>query len=249
MIETHAHLHFPQLLPQIDQVLARATAAGVTTIVNVASDIAGAQASIRLAKRYPQIYATVGVHPHDVAAYDRPTIIELLNEPKVVAIGEIGLDYFKSQTAPELQKKVFADQVEIALSKKLPVIVHNRDADTDVLEILDYYKVPQAVFHCYSSSVEYLKKILDRGWLVSFTGNITFPKNDRRMEILTTVPLGSFMLETDCPFMAPVPHRGKTNEPSYLPFVAQEIARIKNISVEVVEEATTNNAKRFFNIR
>ena len=252
MIDTHAHIHMDPLAQEApEEIIRRAQEQGVQAIINVATNIADARQTLELTKQFPEIYAAVGVHPHEAETLfnDAQLLKELeymLGQNKVVALGEIGLDYYKNKIAPSVQKQVFEWQIRLALENDKPIIVHNRDADEDVYEILKYYKCRQAVFHCYGRSQEFTRKILDMGWLVSFTGNITFPKNQQGQEAVRYTPLDKIMLETDCPFMAPVPHRGQTCEPAYVRIVAEKVAELKDISLEQVEKITDRNARNFF---
>jgi TatD DNase family protein len=255
MFDTHAHLYLEPLDKETPAALIkRAAEQGVSKIINVGIDVPTSQKSVELAGQYPEIYATVGIHPQEAepAFNDAQVIRELerlLTQKKVVALGEIGLDYYKNPVAPSVQKQVFEWQIRLALANDKPLVIHNREADEDVYEILKYYKCPKAVFHCYGRSKEFTRKILDRGWLVSFTGNITFPKNKQGQEAVEYTPLDRLMLETDCPFMAPVPLRGKPNEPAYTRYVAEKVAELKDIPVEKVEKVTDNNARAFFGIK
>jgi len=236
-----------------ETIINRAREQGVHTIVNVATNVIDARQVLEMAKKFPEVYAAVGVHPHESEKYcnDVGALKELeymLSQDKVVALGEIGLDYYKNKAAPLVQKQVFEWQIRLALENDKPIIVHNREADDDVYEILKYYKCPAAVFHCYGRGKDFTRKILDMGWLISFTGNITFPKNKQGQEAVQYTPLDKIMLETDCPFMAPVPYRGKVCEPAHIHLVAEKVAELKDISVEKVEAATDRNARRFFGL-
>jgi len=236
-----------------EALIARAKEQGVKAIINVATAVSDARLCLDLAKKYPEIYAAVGVHPHNAGALcnNMQSLKELeylLGQDKVVALGEAGLDYYKNKVPPAVQKQVFEWQIRLALTNDKPLIVHNREADEDVYEILKYYKCQKVVFHCYGRGLEYTRKILDLGYFVSFTGNITFPKNIHGQEALKFVPLDRLMLETDCPFMAPAPHRGQTNEPAYVRLVAEKAAELKDMDVQELEKITDRNACRFFNL-
>ena len=253
MIDTHAHLHFPQLAADIPAVLERAQGAGITQLINVASDLAGARASIALAEQYPNISATVGIHPHDIQAFaelpDGMAQLEaLVQHPKVVAVGEIGLDYFRNYCAPELQKLFFEKQLFLAMQYQKPIIIHNREADQDVFDYIAQLDYPQIVYHCFSSSVRYAEKVLSKGFMLSFTANITFTKNTELRDVVKMVPLERILVETDCPFLSPQSRRGKINEPQYVKNVVEEIAVIKGLTVAEVACATEANAKLFFRI-
>ncbi len=251
LIDTHTHLSFPQYndtgLPDI---LNRAKQAGVEYLINVGSDIKTSQDSIVLAQKYSNIYATVGIHPHDAEPGENqlPELEKLIKQPKVVAIGEAGLDYFKNLSPQDKQKKIFCAQLDLANKYNLPIIIHAREADDDTYELLKNYKPAKAVMHCFAGDIAYARKILDLGYYISFTGNITFAKNIRGQETAAYVPLDRIMLETDCPFLSPEPHRGRTNEPAYVKFVVEKIAQLKKITSAEVAEVTTKNALSFFAI-
>lgn len=249
MIDTHAHLHFPKLAEQIPAVLARAKEVGVTTIINVASDLAGAEASIALAAQYPQLYATVGIHPHDAEKFDQFEQLEkLIQQPKVVAIGEIGLDYFRNYCPPEIQKTVFERQLFLALKYQKPIIIHNRGADQDVFDYVAKLDYPRIVYHCYSSSYAYAQKLLSKRFMLSFTANITYPKNEELRAVVKEVPLEHIMVETDSPFLSPQAMRRETNEPAQVKAVVECIAACKGLSFAEVAARTEENAKSFFSI-
>lgn len=250
MFDTHAHLQMIE--EKTEHILSRAQEQGIRAIINVSTGIDDTRVSLDLAKKFPMVYATVGVHPHDAEKlYNDVSFLKemeyMITQDKVVALGEIGLDYYKNKISHAVQKQVFEWQIRIALENEKPIIVHNREADEDVYEILKYYKCKDVVFHCYGRDKDFTRKILDMGWLVSFTGNITFPKNLQGQEAVRFVPLDKMMLETDCPFMAPVPHRGKICEPAHVRLVAEKIAELKDESLEQVEKITDRTAKRFFN--
>lgn len=254
MIDTHAHLQFPPLSTEKpEEILLRAQAQEVNTIVNVASDLAGSQFSVTLAEKHPQVYAAVGIHPHDAeSALKDPqqlaTIEKLLQHKKVVALGECGLDYYKNYCPKDIQQEIFEKQIMLAIKYQKPLIIHNRESDTDVFERIKDLNYPKIVFHCFAGNVEYAKKVLDLGCYLSFTGNITFPNNKKGPSVIEYAPLDRIMTETDCPFMTPVPYRGKPNEPAYCKQVGLKIAEIKNLSFEEVDRVTMENAGRFFNL-
>ncbi|GBR76303.1 hydrolase TatD [Candidatus Termititenax persephonae] len=254
MFDTHAHLNLEPLGKEPpEEIVRRAKEQGVTKIINIGIDIASSQQSVALAAQIPEVYAAVGIHPQEAgSAYNDAQIFRelerLLGQKKVVALGEVGLDYYRNPVAPSVQKQVLEWQLRLALENDKPLIVHNRDADEDVYAILKYYKCAKVVFHCYGRDREFTRKLLDLGWLVSFTGNITFPKNRQGQDAVIYTPLDSIMIETDCPFMAPVPHRGQTNEPAFVRLVAEKIAELKGVDWEQVEQATDANARQFFAI-
>ena len=247
--DTHAHLNIDPFYKDAGSYIERAHDAGVTRIIVPAIDIKTSEKAIDLAERYDGVYAAVGVHPHDSveAPKDYLKIIEqLLGHPKVVAMGEIGLDYFRDYAPEDIQKRTFLEQVELAKDKHYPMIIHNRTADADTYEILETIDYFHAQFHCYGSDEAYARKILDRGALISFTGVVTFSKKVK--ELLETLPLDKLMIETDCPWMAPVPYRGKQNEPAYVVEVAKTYGHIFGLPLNEIARMTTNTACRFFNL-
>lgn len=252
-IDTHAHLFFENFKDDIDDVIKRSKENAVDYIVVPATDIKTAKEAIRLAEKHEQIYATVGVHPHDTKDWDDSLlkeIEELGKHPKVVAIGEIGLDYYYDFSPQDQQIKAFKSQLDLAIKLELPVVIHNRESDEDMMDIISSYCGTglKAQFHCFNSSLEDAIEYMKMNHFISFTGNLTHKKNDSLREILKHINLNHLMLETDSPFMTPVPFRGKRNEPSYVSYVAQQIADVHKISVEEVGRITSLNAFRFFGI-
>ena len=248
LIDTHAHLFYKQYADQIDGVLARAAEAGVSSIICVGLDLKTSQAAIALAEQYPNIWATVGVHPHD--AKDAPADIidrleALAGHPRVVAIGETGLDYYRNLSPPEVQRRLFREQLGLARSLGLPVVVHNREADGDLLDDLASVGHTQGVVHCFSSTPEFAGRVMDFGFHISFTGTVTFGKNHNEA-VLKAVGLERVMVETDCPYLSPVPLRGKTNEPANLRHIAERIAAICDLSPAEVARRTTETALGLF---
>lgn len=247
--DTHAHLNLDPFYKDAASYIKRASEAGVTRIIVPAIDINTSEKAIDLAERFEGVYAAVGVHPHDSveAPKDYLKIIEqLLEHPKVVAVGEIGLDYFRDYAPEDIQKRVFREQVELAKEKHYPIIVHNRTADTDTFNIMESIDYFIAQFHCYGSDKAFAEKVLDKGALISFTGVVTFAKKVK--ELVAKLPLSKLMIETDCPWMAPVPYRGKQNEPAYVVEVAKTYGHIFNLPLEEIGKITTETAKEFFRI-
>ncbi len=252
-IDTHAHLFYPNFKDDLDEVLIRAKENGIDNILIPATDIANAKEVIALTEKYGFLYGAVGVHPHDSKDWEKSwidEIKELAGNDKIRAIGEIGLDYYYDFSPVEKQKQAFRDQIELAIELNMPIVIHTRESEKDVDEIVELYKHPnlKAQFHCFDGNRERVKKLLDLGHYISFTGNITFKKADNLRELVSIVPLDRIMIETDSPFLTPVPNRGKRNEPSYVKFVAEQIAEINNISLEEVGRATSYNAYKFFGI-
>lgn len=261
LIDTHAHLDFPDYKAEVTAVLRRATKAGVGKIINIGTNFASSKKSVEIARQNPEVYAAVGLHPdsaNDLDLETRSFLTSLAGQRKVVAIGEIGLDYYylkrSSQFAryPKREEQILCleQMMDLAIELRLPVIIHCREAEADLLSILKSYKDNlQAVMHCFSGDYEFAKKIIDMGFLISFTGNITFKGNSQAIDVIEKIPLGSMMLETDCPFLAPEPHRGERNEPAYVVEVAKRIAAIKKLSLAEVERSTTKKAESFFRLR
>jgi len=251
--DTHAHMFYPNFNGEIEQVIERANNAGVNQIIVPGTDLATSKKAIELAEQFDSVYAAVGVHPHDTNEW-KDSFIETLENfskhPKVVAIGEIGLDYYYDFSPKENQLQAFKAQIELALKVDLPIIVHNRESNDDIMDIIRSYKSTKlrAQFHCFAGSSEDAKELVGMGHFISFTGNITFKKADELREILKSVSLDKMLLETDSPFMTPVPYRGKRNEPSNVLLVAEKISEIHGVSLEEVSRITNYNAYNLFGI-
>lgn len=254
LIDTHCHLDFPAFDSGRDSVLKRAQDAGVGLMVNIGSSLKGSRDSVALARQYPFIFATVGLHPHDAKDCSDEAFVEigrLSREEKVVAIGEVGLDYFRNLSEPKIQRVVFEKFIDLAQKMQLPLVIHSRDAEDDVAAILKNHialGLKGVVVHCFSGTEIFLKKCLDLDFFVSFTCNVTYKKAQRLRDLVRLVPLERMFLETDAPFLAPEGKRGSRNEPAYVVELAHEVARIKNIDFETVCAETTKNAKQFFKI-
>ena len=252
LFDTHAHFDDEQFDKDRDAALLSLRGLGVENIVNIGADMKGSKDSIALAEKYDFVYATVGVHPGyvgDMTEAEIDTLRELASHPKVRAIGEIGLDYHYADGAePELQKKWFIRQLKLAGELNLPVVIHDRDSKGECLEILKEHKISNGVVHCFSGSAETAREILKLGMMISFTGVLTFKNAKRAIEACAEIPIERLMIETDCPYMAPEPHRGERNFSGYVEFVARKVAEIKGMSFEEVAEITTANAKRFYGI-
>ena len=251
--DTHAHLFYPNFKDDLDEVLNRSKEKGIDNILIPATDIKTAKEVIVLTEKYDFLFGAVGVHPHDSKNWESSWIDEIRNlaaHNKIKAIGEIGLDYYYDFSPVEKQKQAFRDQIELAIELNMPIIIHTRESEKDVDEIIESYKNDnlKAQFHCFDGDKNRVKRIIDLGHYISFTGNITFKKAEHLRELVTLVPLDRIMIETDSPFLTPVPNRGKRNEPSYVQYIAEKIAQIKNISLEEVSRATTYNAYKFFGI-
>lgn len=251
IFDTHAHFDDEKFNLDRDEVLNDLKNHNVDLVVNVGCDEKTSENSIKLAEKYDFIYATVGFHPHSASEF-KPHHIKLLknmaSHKKVLAIGEIGLDYFYDNSPRDIQKEVFAKQLKLANELDLPVVIHDRDAHNDCLEIIKDNPPKKLVYHCYSGSVEYAKILQKMGYMMSFGGAVTFKNARVSRQVLEFLPIEHIMLETDSPYLTPVPFRGKRNDSRYLNIVAEFIADIKGMSTEDVIEITTKNAKEFFSI-
>jgi TatD DNase family protein len=254
LIDTHCHLDFEDFARDRDEVLGRAKSGGVGFIINVGSSLEGTKKSIEIAEDNDFVYAAAGIHPHEadkITDRDLELFEQYSNRPKIVAIGEIGLDYYKNISSKDNQKRLFIRLLELAKRKGLSIIIHNRDAHKDVVSILKDVmgESIKGVMHCFSGDEKILQECLDMDMFVSFTCNLTFKNADRLREIAKRVPMERLLLETDAPFLAPQIFRGRRNEPAYLRYLAEEIAKIKGLGFEEVCSITTENAKRLFGIK
>jgi TatD DNase family protein len=251
-VDTHAHLQWASFDSDRDSVLVRAKEKRVNRIVNIGFDVNGSVKGIELAERYKGLFATVGIHPHSASKLNEKalnTLRELSANPKVVAIGEIGLDYFRKLSPKDAQKQAFEAQLALAQERKLPVIIHDREAHDDILKALSRFKGKiRGVMHCFSGNKELAQKCIDLGFLISFAGNVTYPKAYGLQEIAEWIDLKNMLVETDCPWLSPQEMRGKRNEPSFLPLIAQKIANLKFMSVDDLAEITTRNAERILKL-
>ncbi|MCI6358459.1 MAG: TatD family hydrolase [Clostridiales bacterium] len=250
--DTHAHYDSSKFDADRDAVLRALPESGVTLVVDPGDNAERSRRAVELAQQYPHVYAAVGWHPEEAENWDEnslPAIRELAKQPKVCAIGEIGLDYYWDTTYRERQKEMFRAQIELALELDLPVIVHDREAHGDSLEIVRDYPALRGVFHCFSGSVEMAQELLRRGWYLGFDGPITYKNAARAPEVIRICPMERILLETDSPYLAPVPNRGKRNDSRNLPYIAATVARIKDMPVEAVAAQTMENGKKLFGIR
>lgn len=247
MIDSHAHLYFDEIYCNLDEKLKFAKLAGIDYILTVGTDFKTMPLNISIAEKYDNIFCSVGVHPHHFKdGYDLNELINLSKREKVIAIGEVGLDYHYQDETPKIdQKKLFRDMLSISEKVNLPYIFHARECFDDLLEIISEYEINSAVFHCYTDSIENAKKILDLGYYISFSGVITFKNSNDLRDIVKYVPEDRFLIETDCPYLAPIPYRGKTNEPAFVSLVAECVADLRNQSIEEISKITTQN---FFNL-
>jgi len=249
--DTHAHYCDRRFDEDRDELLGSMPAGGVSLILNAGSSLRSSKQSLELAERYSFVYASVGVHPHDSKSMSDETVVELeelLAHPKAVAVGEIGLDYHYDFSPRDVQKLRFREQLELARRLGMPVIIHERESLSDTLELVREYRDLVGVFHCFSGSWETAKVVLDLGWYLSFTGVITFKNARRALEVLEKMPADRIMLETDCPYLAPDPMRGRRNSSLYLPYIAEKVAQVRGLAVDEVAALTMENGKRFFGV-
>lgn len=253
LIDSHAHLHFKDFKGEIPQVIDRARQAGVMTILNVGTDLESSREAIEVARTHPDIYAAVGIHPHEAAKIQEgelDLLKSLAKDPKVVAIGEVGLDYYYEHSPRETQLKALSRFVRLAGETKLPLIIHCREAFGDCFEIMDREQGWKrgGVFHCFTGDWTVAQKILENGFYLSFSGILTFKKPGNLIEVAQKAPLDKILIETDSPYLAPEPHRGKRNEPAYVQLVAQRLAEVRGVSLAVIEAAVATNLKELFGI-
>lgn len=253
LFDTHAHLHFPHFADDLPAVLERARAAGVRRQVTVGTDPESSRAALAVAAREPDVWATVGIHPHDAAAADEAAfaaLAALAREPRVVAIGEIGFDFYRNLSPPEVQESVFRRLLALAREVGKPVVVHCRDAQAEVLRVLADERVGEVggVMHCFSGDVEIARRCLDLGLLISLAGPVTYPRARALPEVARYVPADRLVLETDCPYLPPQGHRGQRNEPAHLALTAARVAELRGEPLDRLAERTTANACRLFGV-
>lgn len=253
LIDTHVHLMDKQFVKDLPQVLERARAAGISKMVNIGYDLSSGQEGVAMAEREEGLFAVVGIHPHDAVTCTSRALKEMENmakNPKVVALGEMGLDYYRDLSPRDVQKEAFREQLRLAKRLNKPVVIHDRDAHQDVMEILKEEKVIEigGVMHCYSGSWEMAREAMKMDLYISIAGPVTFNNARRLQDIGKLVPLNRLLIETDCPYLAPEPYRGKRNEPAYVVKVAEKIAELKGITLESLAAATTDNAGKLFGI-
>lgn len=252
LVDSHCHLDFPEFEPERDDIVARAGAQGVGLMVTISTYISKLPSILAIAERYSNVFASVGTHPLNAGSEpDVPTqdIIRLSHHPKIVAIGEAGLDYFYDRAPPEVQKRVFIRHIEAARETGLPLVIHARDADADMEAILSEQSAIGPfpfVLHCFSSTRRLAEVGVDLGGYVSFSGILTFNKSDEIRAIAADVPLDRLLVETDAPYLAPPPHRGQRNEPAYVAHTARKLADVRGVSVDDMAKQTTDNFFRLF---
>ena len=254
LIDSHSHIDLKQFNKDRDAVVQRARDRGVAAMIDVGCDLASSESAIELAERYGEVFAAVGFHPHSASEMrdsDLDRLAELAKSRKVVAVGEIGLDFYRNLSPRETQMEAFRKQLALARELRLPVVIHSRQADDEVLSMLTEWagrsKEALGVLHCFSGGVELSRKYIDMGLFISIAGPVTYPSSSA-VEVARDIPLDRLLIETDCPFLTPEPYRGKRNEPAYVSLVAEKIAEIRQVSVDLVEEHTSRNAARLFKL-
>jgi TatD DNase family protein len=256
LIDSHAHIDFPQFADDRDAMLQRAREAGVNTLLAIGSGPGPEKldAALPYAVDYEWIYTSIGIHPHEAKearAQHFDELARLARHPKVIAWGEIGLDYFYDHSPRDVQAHVFGKQMELAQAAKLPIVIHCRDAWDDCLNMLEQHWKPTGlggILHCFTGALDHAKRGLDLGFLISFAGNSTYPKAQNIRDVAKGMPLENILIETDAPFLAPQPYRGKRNEPAYVAEVAKALATVRNLAPEEIASATACNFRRFFGI-
>ena len=248
IFETHTHLDDRLFDNDRSEVIERCYDQGVKKMINISCDALSMQNSIKLAEKYDFIYAAAGFHPHDAKVLDLNLVRKAAQHPKVVAIGEIGLDYYRNLSPKNTQIDAFCKQLELAKELKLPVIIHDRDAHEDIMNILLEYTPDKVVFHCFAGNVSMAEKIIEKGWFISFTGNITYKKS-HLPDIVRYVPDHQYFVETDSPYLSPHPRRGKRNDPSNLRYILEKIADIKHQPPKQIAKHTWENASGFFKLQ
>lgn len=253
-IDSHAHIQGREFTDEIDQLLDRAAANGVGEIIVVGTDLESSRAAVAMAEKYPNIYATVGIHPHDASAITRQSYDEVrslaLSSSRVVAIGEVGLDFYRDRSPRELQEETFRQFIRMARELALPLVIHDRDAHVRLLTIMKEETASEAggVLHCFSGDAAMAREAAELNFLISIPGTVTYPNNHLLNEVVKEIKIEQMLIETDCPYLTPVPFRGKRNEPAYVKHVAEKLAELKGLSIEDVGRITSVNARRLFRI-
>lgn len=251
--DSHAHLEMSEFDPDRDQAVGRALSAGVGLIVTVGTNLQDCFKAVEIASRFPCVHAIIGIHPHEVKDFDPAgyeTLKTLAAHKKVVAYGEIGLDFFRNLSPREIQIRHFEEQLEIAHGLNLPIVIHDRDAHKETMDRLRRWPGERrGVIHCFSGDTRMAEECIEMGFYISVTGGVTFKKSEQLRQVVRETPIERLLIETDAPYLTPEPHRGKRNEPAYVIFTARKIAEIKQIPTEEVGRITTENAKRIFNIK
>ncbi len=252
LIDTHCHVYYPDFQADWEQMLARAEENGVRGMVVVGADLASSRQAVALASQYEMFYCTVGIHPHDVLQADEAAMDEIRqlarSSAKCVAIGEIGLDFYRDRSPRDIQRRVFDRFLRLSRELDKPVVIHDRDAHQETLVQIRAAGIHNGVMHCFSGDLDFARQCLEQGLYISIPGTVTYPSNDQLREVVRSTPLERLLLETDCPYLSPVPHRGKRNEPAYTRITAETVAKLRGLTVEDVGRITTMNAGRLFGI-
>lgn len=252
LIDTHCHIYYKEFQADWDTMLSRAADAGVCGMIVVGADPESSKQAVSLASQYQNIYCTIGIHPHDAADVAEETIQSLQqlvqDTPKCVAIGEIGLDFYRNISPRDAQEQVFRRFLQMAVDLDKPVVIHDRDAHAETLAMIKEAGVTRGVMHCFSGDLAFAQQCLDQGLYLSVPGTVTYPSNEQLREVVRTMPLERLLLETDCPYLSPVPHRGKRNEPAYTRITAQKVAELRGLTIDDIGRITTMNAGRLFGI-
>ncbi len=251
LTDSHAHLEMREFDRDRDEVIRRAGAAGVKRIVTVGTTLAECEKAVAIAAANPSVYAAIGIHPHEVKSIGKDTydrLRKIAGAKKIVAYGEIGLDFFRNISPPDIQVARFGEQLELAKELGLPIIIHDRDAHRETVSMLKESGIGRGIIHCFSGDYAMARECLDMGFYISVPGTVTFPKSERLREIVAKVPLDRLLVETDCPYLTPVPNRGKRNEPAYVAHTARKVAEVRNISFEEAARVTSENAALVFGL-
>ncbi len=251
-IDTHSHIDFESFDGDFDSMLEEIKEAGVEKVVIPAVEPSGFEKIIKITEKYDNLYGAAGIHPSEAKQFNDESfalIKEMAKHPKIIAIGEIGLDYYWDKSFKEIQIEAFKKQTELAIELNMPILIHDREAHGDVFELLNSYELSNTpvIMHCFSGSPEFAAECVEKGYYIAIGGVVTFKNALKIKEVAKIVPLEKLVLETDAPYLTPHPHRGEQNSPKYIPLIAEEIAKIKNITTLEVAEHTTSNAKKIFN--
>ncbi len=250
LVDTHCHLQFPQYKLEVEDVTSRAFDSGVNRLITVGTNGQDSQEAVNLAESNEHVWATVGIHPHDANNWQdqKQKLQDLVAHPKVVAVGECGLDYYRNLSGKDSQAEAFRFQIELAIERSLPLVFHIRDAYDDFWKIVDGYNDLKAVVHCFSAGQEELDKALERDWYIGLNGIVTFSQNAQQLDVFKNVPLNRLLLETDAPFLTPAPLRGKINEPKNVVMVAEFLSELRGEPLDELAKISTANARQLFGI-
>ena len=254
LIDTHAHLQDKDLKKDLEQVLSRAQNAGLEKIICVGYDLASSQEALQLARKYRQVHAVVGIHPHDAQSLTpdvKEKIFAMARDQRVVAIGEIGLDFYRDLSPREIQRQAFREQIKMAQEIGKPIVIHDRDAHQEVMEIIKAEKAGKnlGIMHCYSGALPMANELIKLGFYISFAGPLTFKNASKAHETAAKIPIDKILVETDCPYLSPEPFRGKLNEPANVKYVAAKLAELRNKSIDEIAYLTNLNARKVYRIK